>query len=103
MPLLDQAENFHMLIARHHGDAVDLTGEARLIDYLKAHGLQTEIIAIYYGRHNEGELALEQVRELKVGLLVMGAYGHSRLREMMLGGLTEYMLQRADIPLLLSH
>lgn len=103
MPLLVQAENLHVLIARHHGDAVDITGEARLMDYLKAHGLQTEIIAIDYGRHGEAELVLAQARELKTDLLVMGAYGHSKLREMMLGGFTEHMLLRADIPLILSH
>ncbi len=103
MPLLARAENLHVLIARRHGGVVDLTGEARLLDYLKVHGLHTEIIAVEFGRHSEAELALAQARELKADILVMGAYGRSRLREMMLGGFTEHVLQRADIPLLLSH
>ena len=103
MPLLEQAETLHVLTARRHGGVVDLTGEARLLDYLKAHGLHTEIIAVEFGRHSEAELVLEQARELKADILVMGAYGHSRLREMMLGGFTEHLLQRADMPLLLAH
>ncbi|HZF46292.1 MAG TPA: universal stress protein, partial [Sphingomonadaceae bacterium] len=37
------------------------------------------------------------------GMLVMGAYGHSRLRENILGGVTRGMLQKAKLPLLLAH
>ncbi|MBT5558364.1 MAG: universal stress protein, partial [Proteobacteria bacterium] len=36
-------------------------------------------------------------------LMVMGAYSHSRLRETMFGGVTEYMLNRANIPVLMLH
>lgn len=36
-------------------------------------------------------------------LLVMGAWGHSRMSEWILGGITRYMLQHSDIPLLLAH
>lgn len=103
MPLLAMAENFHVLTARRHGEAPDLAGEIKLMDYLKSHGLQTEIIAVDHARHNPAKMVLEQARELKTDLLVMGAYGHSRLREMFLGGFTEYMLKNTDIPLLLSH
>jgi nucleotide-binding universal stress UspA family protein len=46
---------------------------------------------------------LARAKDLKADLLVMGAYGHSQFREMILGGVTEHMLQKADIPLLLSH
>lgn len=103
MPLLAMAENFHVLTARRHGEAADLAGEIKLMDYLKLHGLQTEIIAVDHAHRNPAEMLLEQARELKTDLLVMGAYGHSRLREMFLGGFTEYMLKNTDIPLLLSH
>ena len=36
-------------------------------------------------------------------LLVMGGYGHSRFREMMIGGVTRFMLERANVPILFSH
>ena len=36
-------------------------------------------------------------------LMVMGAYGRSRLREVILGGATEHMLRRAQLPVLMSH
>lgn len=103
MPLLKQAETLHVLTVRHPEDNIDLTGDARLVNYLEAHGLHTEIIAVAHERHGDGELALAQARELKADLLVMGGYGHSKIREMMLGGFTDYMLRQADIPLLMSH
>lgn len=37
------------------------------------------------------------------GLLVMGAYSHTRLREMVLGGVTQHVLHHAPIPVLLAH
>lgn len=103
MPLLERAEKLHVLTARSHGDTLDLTAEVKLMDYLKAHGLQTEIIAIDRGRQSAGEVVLDKAKELKADLLVMGAYGHSMFREMILGGFTEHMLKRAGLPIILSH
>ena len=55
-----------------------------------------------------GLLAIEEVIENVAGeigadLLVMGAFGHSRLREVLLGGVTRYFLKDSSIPLLLAH
>ena len=50
-----------------------------------------------------GKLILETAKAAGAGLLIMGAYTHSRLREMLLGGVTDHMLKKADIPLLLAH
>jgi nucleotide-binding universal stress UspA family protein len=41
--------------------------------------------------------------DVHADLLVMGAYGHSRLREWVLGGATRHVLQHAQLPLLLRH
>jgi nucleotide-binding universal stress UspA family protein len=41
--------------------------------------------------------------ELSADLLVMGAYGHSRIRELMLGGVTRTLLREMTVPVLLSH
>jgi nucleotide-binding universal stress UspA family protein len=50
-----------------------------------------------------GKLILAQADEEEVDLLVMGGYGHSRLREMMLGGVTRSMLERMTVPVLFAH
>jgi nucleotide-binding universal stress UspA family protein len=46
---------------------------------------------------------LAQVAELDADLLVLGAYGHSRLREMILGGVTRDILRNVNIPVLMAH
>jgi nucleotide-binding universal stress UspA family protein len=46
---------------------------------------------------------LHAVAELDAGYLVMGAYGHSRLRETVLGGVTRELIQSTTVPLLLAH
>jgi nucleotide-binding universal stress UspA family protein len=40
---------------------------------------------------------------VEANLLVMGAYSHSRLREMIVGGVTKYVIQHAELPVLLAH
>jgi nucleotide-binding universal stress UspA family protein len=50
-----------------------------------------------------GQALLEQARQLDCDLLVMGAYGHSRLREMILGGATREVLAHSKISVLMAH
>jgi nucleotide-binding universal stress UspA family protein len=50
-----------------------------------------------------GEILLTHAKENKFDLIVMGAYGHSRLSEIILGGTTQYMMNNSQIPLLMSH
>jgi nucleotide-binding universal stress UspA family protein len=46
---------------------------------------------------------IETARERQADLLVMGAYGHSRLREFIFGGFTRRILDGVDLPVLLFH
>jgi nucleotide-binding universal stress UspA family protein len=46
---------------------------------------------------------LSRVADLGVDLLVMGAYGHSRVREMLLGGATRSVLRSMTVPVMMSH
>ena len=50
-----------------------------------------------------GDVLESQITIHNADLLVMGAYGHSRIREFVLGGATRSMLAQAPIPVLLSH
>jgi nucleotide-binding universal stress UspA family protein len=50
-----------------------------------------------------GETLLAEAYELDAGLLVMGAYTHSRLRRMILGSATEHMLSASNVPLFMTH
>jgi nucleotide-binding universal stress UspA family protein len=50
-----------------------------------------------------GQTLLHKAHELGADLLVMGAHAHSPLRELILGGVTRFMLGHADLPVLLRH
>lgn len=67
--------------------------------YLSRHGIHAEVMRWPAGRVAEGLIALAQTTDW----LVMGAFGHSRLREALFGGVTRRLLQESPIPLLLAH
>jgi nucleotide-binding universal stress UspA family protein len=51
----------------------------------------------------DSALLLNHASDMGADLLVMGAYGHSRLREFILGGMTRSLLREMTVPVLLSH
>ena len=71
--------------------------------HLARHGVKADVRADYGDNDEPGEVILGHAHELSADLIVMGAYGHSRLREMVLGGTTQHILSRATVPILMSH
>ena len=65
--------------------------------------LTAELHALPIGAGAFGAALLDKAHELGADMLVMGAYQHSPLRELLLGGVTRHMLAHADLPLLLRH
>lgn len=71
--------------------------------YLSRHGVKAELTELARGNSIEETLAAEVAR-VGAGLLVMGAYSHSRLREFLFGGVTRFMLDEMTAPpLLIAH
>jgi len=70
---------------------------------LARHDLQVTVQDVASAGRPVSEALADTVRELGADLLVMGAYGHSRLRQNILGGTTREMLEQSTVPLLLSH
>lgn len=70
---------------------------------LARHGVQVEVAQTVSGKVDAGEALLSAVADASADLLVMGAYGHSRLREMIFGGVTEKVLGSMTVPVLLSN
>jgi nucleotide-binding universal stress UspA family protein len=105
LPLIEAAERVSVLVAHprtghdHHGP---LPG-ADVAHYLARHGTSVEVLRVEGDHADAGAVLLERVAALGADLLVMGAYGHSRLRELVLGGATRTVLQRAAVPVLMSH
>lgn len=75
----------------------------RLVDFLGWHGVTAEIGHLPEGRASVGEALLDAASAVEANLLVMGAYTHSRLRQLILGGVTHHVLEHAKIPMLMAH
>ena len=71
--------------------------------YLARHGVKANVIATSAGGADVGEWLLSRAADLGSDMIVMGAYGHSRLRELVLGGATRTVLDSMTVPVLMSH
>jgi nucleotide-binding universal stress UspA family protein len=71
--------------------------------HLARHGIDMEVRSIEVDRMEVGEALLSFAADAARDLLVMGAYAHSRLRELVLGGATRTVLERMTLPVLMAH
>jgi nucleotide-binding universal stress UspA family protein len=71
--------------------------------YMARQGLKIEIARADVPTIQAGPHVLAEARRQGCGLLVMGAYTHSRLRQLVFGGVTRHILQHADLPVLMAH
>jgi nucleotide-binding universal stress UspA family protein len=106
MPLLARAEQIHVvqvnegLEEERHGPAPT----ERLAHYLHRQGIGSRVNELESGDRDPCEVLLDAAAgKLQAGLLVMGAYGHSRAREFIFGGFTRKVLHKAPLPVLLCH
>lgn len=78
--------------------------QAEALAYLRCHGIAATARVIAPDLRSVGDTLLAAAADAEAGLMVMGAYSHSRLREMLLGGVTRHILQNAVArPVLLAH
>lgn len=104
IPLLKLSKLVQVLIINpeKQGDAHGEEPGADIALYLARHGIKIEV-ATRFGAHSTGSTILTACKELRADLLVMGGYGHSRFREMIMGGTTRTILEKMTIPVLMSH
>jgi nucleotide-binding universal stress UspA family protein len=106
LPLLAAAERVDVIaVDPREGDA-DAHGQipaADLCRHLARHGVRAEAQSVSSTGHGAGEILLARAVADGADLLVIGAYGHSRWREMVLGGATQHVLHHAKIPVLMAH
>lgn len=72
-------------------------------EYLSRHGISSELHEKNAGTNSVEQALIGAAKQLEAEYLVMGAYGHSRAREYLFGGVTRNMLKDSPIPLLLAH
>ena len=103
LPLLALADDIHIVSVTGETDKPDPVTATDLEKFMGAHGLS-------FSFHREekhftpvGERLLNHATAIGADLLVMGAYGHSRMAEFILGGATRGVLKNPPLPILLSH
>jgi nucleotide-binding universal stress UspA family protein len=74
-----------------------------LARYLAGHGARATVARHELRQHDLRAQILARATEIRADLIVMGAFGHSRLREMVFGGVTRSVLESTNFPVLLSH
>jgi len=105
LPLLAKAEAVEVLVVDHqrHPTGHGQEPGADIARHLARHGAQVEVRRLSSGGKDVGSLLLSQAAGFGADLLVMGAYGHSHLREWMFGGVTRTVLYEAGLPVLMSR
>ena len=105
LPLLAKAEAVEVLVVDHRRHPAGHGQEpgADIARHLARHGAHVEVRRLSSGGKDVGRLLLSQADAFGADLLVMGAYGHSQLREWMFGGVTRTVLYEADLPVLMSR
>jgi nucleotide-binding universal stress UspA family protein len=71
--------------------------------FLSRHAIRVEVDVLPSGGKKVGEVLRQHATDVGAGLVVMGAYQHSRIQERLFGGVTKSMLHQSDIALFLSH
>ncbi len=105
LPLLERAKSVTVIVINPPGGTAG-DGDIPAADvclHLARHGVKAEADHVEAHDIAVGDMLLSRAADKGVDLLVMGAYGHSRLRELVLGGATRHILGHMTVPVLMSH
>lgn len=105
LPLLRQAERVEVLVGESAASPFGLNYLPRfdLRAWLDRHGIAVSFREFLVSGKDSGPALLDAARAVDADLIVMGAWGHSRIAELVLGGSTRYLFQNSDVPLLVAH
>lgn len=104
LPMLVSADIAHIVVIdppAHGPERSDPGG--MLSQMLARHGVKCEIDVLSKSLNRVSDILNRHVEDTAADLVVMGAYGHSRFREAILGGATRNMLEKATVPVLMAH
>jgi nucleotide-binding universal stress UspA family protein len=105
MPILANAKHVTIVSLSENAadDEIDVASAENVARHLKWHGIEANV-RMSYSPALPASTKIEEIAvDLNADLLVMGAYGHSRVREIVFGGVTRDMLANCAIPLLMMH
>ena len=105
IPLLQQADHVELISINPLRGDID-EGSVPGLDicrYLAQHEVEAKTVRVDSDEIDTGDILLSHVTDLAADLIVMGAYGHSRLREVVLGGVTRHVMKHMTVPVFISH
>ena len=103
LPLLEKSKRVFVLTVTNEKVIGTKRSGAELAKHLARHGVDVTLDVVDASGRSIGEAIESHVASRNGDLIVMGAYGHSRLREFILGGATKSMLARLPVPIFFSH
>ncbi|MCZ0737929.1 universal stress protein [Phreatobacter sp. AB_2022a] len=103
MPLLRAADRVVIVCVTNEKDLRRPSPGTDLADALARHAIRPEVNNLSASDRNAARAIREHAVAVQADLVVMGAFAHSRLRQMVLGGVTDSMLRDAEIPLFMSY
>jgi nucleotide-binding universal stress UspA family protein len=104
MPILEGAEKVHILEVKEKASADGtLAPDTTIAASLGRHGIKPTVRTSIASDISVGDEILSRLADLGADLLVMGAYGHSRMRELVFGGATRDIARHMTVPTLFSH
>ncbi|MCX7141988.1 MAG: universal stress protein [Proteobacteria bacterium] len=103
IPFLRMADNVHVMAVNPKAGEHGAVAGADMGLYLARHGVHVEVKTDQGAEIDVGNELLSRAADLDVDLIVMGGYGHSRLKEWVLGGATRTILESMTVPVFMSH
>ena len=103
MPILAKAGAIDVVIVASERPKSDEVAGADIGHHLARHGLKVEVKRIVATDTDVANTILSHAADTSADFIVMGGYGHSRLREFILGGATRGILSSMTVPVLMSH
>jgi nucleotide-binding universal stress UspA family protein len=100
LPFIEQAARTVVLVVDPPSDTMPW---AEVEGHLARHGVVAEVITAESQDRHVADVILDEARRLSADLVIMGGYGHTRLRELVFGGATRDVLTASESPLLVAH
>ena len=105
LPILQKADKVEVVTVniKTDGNSDNQIPGVDIAHHLARHGVNATASAMEGVNINIGDTLLSHASDMSADLVIMGAYGHSRLRELIMGGATRSLLHQMTIPVLMSH
>jgi len=103
MPFLEQAKTITVVsVDESRANSVDVSSAA-VVSHLARRGIKANITRLMADHTDIDQIILSAAVDEGLNLMIMGGYGHSRLQERFLGGVTRGMVRSMTLPTLMSH